>query len=282
MTMTFTVGEQQIEAAWHGPPPSEARRWCCCTRASAASRLWRDFPRALASAHRLRRARLFAAGLRPVEPGAAAVAADLHARRGDAGAAGRAGSGRHRDARSSSVTATAPRSRRSTPAASRISASRGVVLMAPHFFTEELGLRNIAAAKAAYEHGDLRDKLQRYHADVDATFYGWNGAWLDPGVRVMADRRSSRPYPGADPGDPGRAGPIRDAAQVEVAEETTYCPVETLVLPDCRHSPHLDQPEAALTAISGVCAACSCPRKRRPKMIPRESYSDMQYNCRYG
>ena len=57
---------------------------------------------------------------------------------------------------------------------------RGLVLMAPHFFTEPMGLAAIAKTKQAYETGNLRAKLAAYHADVDNAFRGWNDAWLDP------------------------------------------------------------------------------------------------------
>ncbi|HET7851020.1 MAG TPA: alpha/beta hydrolase, partial [Pseudolabrys sp.] len=59
----------------------------------------------------------------------------------------------------------------------------GLVLIAPHFFTEDEGIASIVEARNAYESGDLRARLSRWHADVDNAFYGWNGAWLDPGFR---------------------------------------------------------------------------------------------------
>ena len=57
---------------------------------------------------------------------------------------------------------------------------KGAILMAPHFFTEPGGLASIAHAKKAYEATDLRERLARYHDNVDVAFYGWNSAWLDP------------------------------------------------------------------------------------------------------
>ena len=59
----------------------------------------------------------------------------------------------------------------------------GLVLIAPHFFTEDPGIASIVEAKAAYETGDLRARLARWHADVDNAFRGWNDAWLDPEFR---------------------------------------------------------------------------------------------------
>src|SRR6476659_2445386 len=60
---------------------------------------------------------------------------------------------------------------------------RGLVLIAPHFFTEDMGISEIAKAKAAYTDTDLRQKLARWHADADNAFLGWNEAWLDPDFR---------------------------------------------------------------------------------------------------
>jgi pimeloyl-ACP methyl ester carboxylesterase len=44
-------------------------------------------------------------------------------------------------------------------------------------------VESIAAVKVAYETTRLREKLARYHDDVDSAFYGWNDIWLDPAFR---------------------------------------------------------------------------------------------------
>ena len=46
-----------------------------------------------------------------------------------------------------------------------------------------MGLAEIARAKIAYDSGDLRPKLARWHSNVDNAFRGWNEAWLDPDFR---------------------------------------------------------------------------------------------------
>ena len=58
---------------------------------------------------------------------------------------------------------------------------RGLVLIAPHFFMEDSNIAAIRKTVETYETTDLRAKLARHHADVDAAFRGWSGAWLDPG-----------------------------------------------------------------------------------------------------
>jgi pimeloyl-ACP methyl ester carboxylesterase len=131
---------------------------------------------------------------------------------------------------------------------------KGLVLMAPHVFTEGPGLASIAEAKRAYETGDLRAKLARYHADVDCAFLGWNGAWLDPGFKawnieafVEGWRVPALLIQGAD----DQYGTI---AQIRAIEARTPAPVESVILEACRHSPHLERPRETLDAIAAFCA----------------------------
>jgi pimeloyl-ACP methyl ester carboxylesterase len=79
---------------------------------------------------------------------------------------------------------------------------RGLILMAPHFFAEDMGIAEIARARAAYGNTDLRARLARWHQHVDNAFKGWSDAWLDPGFRNW-DRRPPRRcgwYPGSPTG----------------------------------------------------------------------------------
>ena len=71
----------------------------------------------------------------------------------------------------------------------------GLVMIAAHFFVEDLNIASIRAITADYEQGDLRARLARYHRDVDVAFRGWNDAWLDPRFRAfdITDVRGAHP-----------------------------------------------------------------------------------------
>jgi pimeloyl-ACP methyl ester carboxylesterase len=128
---------------------------------------------------------------------------------------------------------------------------RALVLIAPHFFTEEEGLASIRAARTAYETGDLKPRLARWHKNVDVAFYGWNGAWLDPGFRAwdITDVLAYIRVPvQIVQGESDQYGTIR---QVEVAQEECYCPVEVAMISGAGHSPQRDRAEATLAAIAG-------------------------------
>jgi pimeloyl-ACP methyl ester carboxylesterase len=129
---------------------------------------------------------------------------------------------------------------------------RGLVLMAPHFFVEEEKLATISEVREAFETGDLRVRLARHHGDnVEAAFRGWNEAWLSPDFRDW-DLRSYLPNIRVPvlliQGRDDRYGSLDQLACVP---ELAMCPVETVLLEKCGHSPHKDQPEATLAAITG-------------------------------
>jgi pimeloyl-ACP methyl ester carboxylesterase len=128
---------------------------------------------------------------------------------------------------------------------------RGLVLIAPHFFVEDVGLRSIAAAKIAYERRALRERLAKYHgANVDVAFWGWNRVWLDPAFRSwrIDDCLAFIRVPILIlQGTQDEYGTI---AQIETAERETYCPLEVVMLEGAGHAPQTDRPETTLEAIA--------------------------------
>ena len=123
---------------------------------------------------------------------------------------------------------------------------RGLVLVAPHFFIEDMGIAEIARANAAFATGDFRDRLKRWHADVDSAFRSWSEPWLHPDFRKW-DITEELTYirvpilivQGAD----DQYGTLR---QLDVAKDECFCPVETAVLPGVRHAPHREASEQTL------------------------------------
>lgn len=127
---------------------------------------------------------------------------------------------------------------------------RAVALIAPHFIVEDISVASIAEIKTAYETTNLREKLARWHKDVDNAFYGWNGAWLDPKFRAwdISDYLAYIRVPLAViQGSDDQYGTLR---QVEIAREECYCPVDVTVIEGAGHSPHREAPDAMLGAIS--------------------------------
>jgi pimeloyl-ACP methyl ester carboxylesterase len=147
---------------------------------------------------------------------------------------------------------------------------RGLVVLAPHVFGEELGFASIARAKEAYERGDLRARLSRHHADVDAAFRGWNDAWLQPGFRAWniedALPRIRAPILVVQ-GKDDEYGTVR---QVEAIRSQAGGRVEAVVLDGCGHSPQRDKPGETVQAIERFFAAIAEGASERSARNPRD------------
>ena len=128
-------------------------------------------------------------------------------------------------------------------------AARALILEAPHVFVEDLSLESIAAAKTFYEKTDLPQRLARYHAHPDRTFWGWNDIWLDPAFRswnieayLDAIRRPILVIQGED----DEYGTTRQVEAIQAGAPQT----EVLLLGGAKHAPHRDQREATLERIA--------------------------------
>ncbi len=121
---------------------------------------------------------------------------------------------------------------------------RALVLIAPHFFVEDVSVASIAAIRAGYERGDLRRGLARHHDDPDAAFLGWSGAWLDPAFRawdvtahLARIRLPMLVLQGTD-------DPYGTEAQPHAAARLAAGPVSVRMLEGVAHAPHREAPEA--------------------------------------
>ncbi len=115
------------------------------------------------------------------------------------------------------------------------------IVMAPHVMVEDVSIRSIEQARVAYESGGLRERLARYHADVDGAFWQWNDIWLSPAFRsfdIRSDcRRITAPVLAIQGADDAY-GTMRQIEEIA----PTQGPLQLQAIAACGHSPHRDQP----------------------------------------
>ncbi len=143
----------------------------------------------------------------------------------------------------------------SLPAVLPASAARaaGVAVLAPHLFVEPVTVAEIARVRDGFEASGLGPRLARYHHDPARTFHSWADAWLSEDFRQW----------NIEPEAAAVACPLL-AIQGEDDQYGTALQIERLVqlnprakalmLPDCRHSPHAEQPAVVLAALTGFVA----------------------------
>jgi pimeloyl-ACP methyl ester carboxylesterase len=128
-------------------------------------------------------------------------------------------------------------------------ALRGAIVLAPHIMVEEISVTSIQKAREAYLQTDLRQRLARYHDDPDSAFFGWNDIWLAPAFRdwsIEAEIAAIRCPLLAIQGLGDEYGTLEQVHGIARRVPQT----ELLELPHCGHSPHKDQPQAVIEAVT--------------------------------
>ena len=123
------------------------------------------------------------------------------------------------------------------------------IVMAPHVIVEDLSIRSIEQARDAFEHGDLRQRLARYHRDVDCAFWQWNDIWLSPEFRGFDIRDDCRSIGAPVLAIQGADDPYGTLAQIN-GIDLPASQIRREVLARCGHSPHRDQPDATSRLIA--------------------------------
>jgi pimeloyl-ACP methyl ester carboxylesterase len=240
---------KRIETAWWGPSPAQAPTLMLLHEGLGSVGLWREFPAALQAAtgcgvlaySRFGYGRSDGVELpRPLSY-MHDEARDVLGRVLDAAGIGRCLLVGHSDG--ASIAAIY---------AGEVHDPRvvGLALIAAHFFVEDVSVSSIAGIAREYEAGGLRERLARHHDDVDAAFLGWSGAWLDPAFRQWNITRQVENIrvpmlllQGAD----DAYGTVE---QLRVAERHARCPVEMMLIPRAKHSPHVEAPQATCAAVA--------------------------------
>jgi pimeloyl-ACP methyl ester carboxylesterase len=126
----------------------------------------------------------------------------------------------------------------------------GLILEAPHVYVEKLTVASIAQIGNDYRSSDLSSRLGQYHRNADQVFWSWNNIWLDRRFRewnieglLHMVTVPALLIQGVD----DEYGTLDQLARIEAALPAT----RRVLLTDCGHSPHKDQPEAVLASVNG-------------------------------
>lgn len=129
----------------------------------------------------------------------------------------------------------------------------GVITEAAHVFVEDVTLAGIRTALDAWQAGKLRG-LERYHgAKTSAIFHAWADTWLTPAFahwNIEGVLASIACPVLALQGEGDQYGTEAQLASI-AARAPRALPH---LLPDCGHTPHLENPDATLAAMAAFIA----------------------------
>jgi pimeloyl-ACP methyl ester carboxylesterase len=125
----------------------------------------------------------------------------------------------------------------------------GVVLIAPHVFVEPITLAGIRTTRTDYLNGNLRERMARYHDNVDAAFFGWADVWLHPDFERWELSEEITRLRAPTLLIQGINDQYATLEQLDRIQNDAAAPIQRLEL-QCQHSPHLEAPDETLTAIA--------------------------------
>ena len=140
------------------------------------------------------------------------------------------------------------------------------IVMAPHLFVEDISIAAIAQARHAYETGDLRERLAKFHADVDGAFWQWNDIWLSDEFRGFDISQECQGISCPLLAIQGHDDPYGTMAQIDALSDVNNTPKADFLsqidlqpannkrrtlskLEQCGHSPHKDQSAQVIAAV---------------------------------
>ena len=126
---------------------------------------------------------------------------------------------------------------------------RGLALMAPHVFVEQICVDSIARIRETYATGGLKSRLAKYHTRVDDAFLGWADIWLEPEFRAWSIEGLVDGIEVPMLLIQGLDDEYDTLEQLDRIEARAEAPTSRLVLAGCGHSPHRDQEVAVADAI---------------------------------
>jgi pimeloyl-ACP methyl ester carboxylesterase len=137
------------------------------------------------------------------------------------------------------------------------------IVMAPHLFVEDISISAITQARAAFESGDLRSRLAKFHADVDCAFWQWNDIWLSQEFRSFNIEEECQRITCPLLAIQGHDDPYGTMAQIDALNRKythSLSQIATkftsnnhsllLKIEHCGHSSHRDQANTVITSIS--------------------------------
>ena len=249
MTKYLTVGKNRLETAWYGPGPQETPTLVFLHEGLGCVSLWRDFPERLSAATGCGAFIYSRLGYGKSDPcELPRPTRFMHTEGLDVLPAVLAAAGikeciliGHSDGGSIAIIYAG-----GTPAIPL----RGLITEAAHVFCEQVSVDSIQSARELYETGDLRRQLFKHHgANTDCAFRGWNEVWLHPD---FMNWNIEEYLPGiqvpmlAIQGNDDQYGTL---AQLTAIGRQAGGNPETLILPDCRHAPHVERKETVLSAM---------------------------------
>lgn len=119
---------------------------------------------------------------------------------------------------------------------------KAAIVVAPHINVEDLTQRSVAESADWYLNKGLKQRLARYHTDVDSTFWNWCNAWSSERFKdwnIEAELEHIQCPLLLVQGDEDEYASLEQVYGVQ----RRVPHAELMIMPRVRHVPHIERPE---------------------------------------
>jgi len=120
----------------------------------------------------------------------------------------------------------------------------GLILEAPHLFVEDLTIKGIRSVRERYDSSDLKIRLARHHDAAETLFTAWTDIWLSPTFRGWNIEHYAETVEAPVLLLQGCEDEYGTKAQLDTIKAKVRGQCRSILLPQCGHFPHRDQPGA--------------------------------------
>lgn len=125
-----------------------------------------------------------------------------------------------------------------------------IIVEAPHLMVEEVTIKEISKIKLQWKTSNLREKLAKYHDDVDGAFNGWCNIWLEEEFKKWNIEEYIKKINVplfAIQGEDDQYGSLR---HINLLKKLLKKSFKKLIIKNCKHSPHQEYPNLIIERLS--------------------------------
>ena len=123
---------------------------------------------------------------------------------------------------------------------------------------ENFNIKSIRDIKNKYEKEGLKEKLSKYHNNVDNAFYGWSETWLNPKFHKWDITKEIKKIKVPIYAIQGNADPYGSVKQIDILEKHLTVKFEKLILENCGHNPFFERADECLHGIKSFINQIEC------------------------
>ena len=123
---------------------------------------------------------------------------------------------------------------------------KALIVEAPHIFVEDITVKEISKLKSEWHTSDIKERLQKYHENVELAFLTWCNIWLSKDFKSWNIENYVKKIEVPTLAIQGINDQYGTLRQIELLEKNIIKNFSKLIIDNCKHNPHSEYPNLIL------------------------------------